>query len=324
MSSPIAVTILTGFLGAGKTTLLNHLIQQHPEKRFAIIENEFGDIGIDNDLIISKEEGLFEMSNGCICCTLNDALVETLAKLVRSEKKFNHLIIETTGMAEPDGVAAVFVADPSLQQYFRLDSIICLVDAEQIEDMLKERTEVQKQIASADYIILNKQSQVHPKYLEQLKSDLAIINPFAIFAVADYGQVEMDLLHLNAYDQRAVANQIQQVTAHQHHHHQHTEDVVAHSFVLDAPFDLLKFMHWAKVTLTIHGQYIYRIKGILYFQNEAQRIIFQSVRTQSAFQRGEAWQADEKRQSRIVFIGKGIKREMLERSLNQCLSKVRV
>jgi G3E family GTPase len=320
MSSPIAVTILTGFLGAGKTTLLNHLIQQHPEKRFAIIENEFGDIGIDNELIISKEEGLFEMSNGCICCTLNDALVETLAKLIRSEQKFNHLIIETTGMAEPDGVAAVFVADVSLQQYFRLDSIICLVDVEQIEDMLKERTEAQKQIAFADYIILNKQSQVHPKYLEQLKNDLAIINPFATFEEADYGQVKADLLHLNAYDQRAVANQIQQVTAHHHHHH-HTEDVVAHSFVLDTPFDLLKFMHWAKVTLTIHGQYIYRIKGILYFQNEAQRIIFQSVRTQSAFQRGEAWQEDEKRQSRIVFIGKGVKHEMLERSLHQCLSK---
>ncbi len=320
MSSPIAVTILTGFLGAGKTTLLNHLIQQHPEKRFAIIENEFGDIGIDNELIVSKEEGLFEMSNGCICCTLNDALVETLAKLIRSEQKFNHLIIETTGMAEPDGVAAVFVADVSLQQYFRLDSIICLVDVEQIEDMLKERTEAQKQIAFADYIILNKQSQVHPKYLEQLKNDLVIINPFATFEEADYGQVKADLLHLNAYDQRAVANQIQQVTAHHHHHH-HTEDVVAHSFVLDTPFDLLKFMHWAKVTLTIHGQYIYRIKGILYFQNEAQRIIFQSVRTQSAFQRGEAWQEDEKRQSRIVFIGKGVKHEMLERSLHQCLSK---
>ncbi len=321
MSSPIAVTILTGFLGAGKTTLLNHLIEQNPQKRFAIIENEFGDIGIDNDLIVSKEDGLFEMSNGCICCTLNDALVETLAQLIRAEKKFDHLIIETTGMAEPDGVAAVFVADAALQQYFRLDSIICLVDVEQVEDMLKERVEVQKQIAFADYIILNKQSQVHPKYLEQLKNDLAIINPFAAFAVADYGQVAEDLLHLNAYDQRAVVHQVQQVTT---HHHHHTEDVVAHSFVLDVPFDLLKFMHWAKVTLTIHGQYIYRIKGILYFQNEAQRIIFQSVRNQSAFQRGEAWQEDEQRQSRIVFIGKGIKRETLERVLRQCLSKVAV
>lgn len=319
-SNRIPVTILTGFLGAGKTTLLNHLIQQNPDQRFAIIENEFGEIGIDNELVIGVEDGLFEMSNGCICCTLNDALIDTLAKLIRSEKTFDHLIIETTGMAEPDGVAAAFVTDPGVQEYFQLNAIICLVDVEQIEDMLTERPEAHKQIAFADYIILNKKSNVHANYLPFLQEKLTIINPFADFIIADYANVTADLLQLNAYDNREVTRKITQVSNHGHHHH-HTDDVVAHSFILEQPFDLLKFMHWAKVMLVVRGKSIYRIKGILYFQNEDQRIIFQSVRTQSGFQRGEAWHDGEKRQSRIVFICKGVKREMLEKSMRECLVK---
>ncbi len=318
---PIPVTILTGFLGAGKTTLLNHLIQQNPDRRFAIIENEFGDIGIDNELIVDTEDGLFEMSNGCICCTLNDELVATLSKLVRSEQSFDHLLIETTGMAEPDGVAAAFMTDPGVQEYFRLDSIICLADAEQIEDVLAERTEAQKQIAFADCIILNKKSNVRPEYLQEIQQKLALINPFGYFITTDYADVETNLLHLNAYDQREVTRKIEHVSEHHHHHQHHTHDVAAHSFTFDTPLDFLKFMHWAKVLLMVNGKQIYRIKGILYFKTEEQRIIFQSVRNQSAFQRGEAWGKDESRQSRIVFIGKGVKREALERSLRSCLAK---
>ncbi len=317
----LPVTILTGFLGAGKTTLLNHLIQQNPDRRFAIIENELGDTGIDNELVVDTEDGLFEMSNGCVCCTLNDALIDTLAKLVRSEKTFDHLIIETTGMAEPDGVAAAFVTDPGVQEYFQLNAIICLVDVEQIEDMLAERPEAQKQIAFADYIVLNKKSNVHADYLPFLQEKLTIINPFADFITTDYAAVTTDLLHLNAYENREITRRITKVSDHGYHHHHHIDDVVAHSFILDQPFDFLKFMHWAKVLLTVNGKQIYRIKGILYFKTEAQRIIFQSVRNQSAFQRGEAWGRGESRQSRIVFIGKGVKREALERSLRGCLAE---
>jgi len=323
MTHPIPVTILTGFLGAGKTTLLNQLIQQHPDQRFAIIENEFGDIGIDNELVLDTEDGLFEMSNGCICCTLNEELVATLSKLIQSHKPFDHLIIETTGMAEPDGVAAPFVTDPSIQEYFQLNAMICLVDVEQVEDMLAERPEVNKQIAYADHIILNKKSTVHEDYLRSIQKKLTSINPFADFTATDYAKVEADLLRLNAYDKREVARKITQVADHGHHHHDHhhADDVLAHSFVMDQPFDFLTFMHWVNVLLLVNGKQIYRIKGILYFQNEEQRIIFQSVRTQSGFQRGEPWREDETRQSRIVFICKGVNRDMLEKSMRNCLAK---
>ncbi len=321
MHQPIPVTIITGFLGAGKTTLLNHLIQQNPERRLAIIENEFGDIAIDNDLIISADDGIFEMSNGCICCSLNAELTEILLRLIESDKPFDHLLIETTGIAEPDGVAVAFVTDPAMQEYFRLDAVVCLADAGNIEDMLAEREEARKQVTFADLIIINKQSEVHPNYLQQLQEKLAAMNPFATIHTADYAHVDTNILHLNAYDNREVTRQITHISEHHHHHHHHTDDVVAHSFIFDQPFDFLRFMHWARVLLLVQGKQIYRIKGILHFQTDTQRVIFQSVRTQSAFQRGEAWHADETPQSRIVFIGKGIQRAALERSLRSCLAK---
>ncbi len=160
---------------------------------------------------------------------------------------------------------------------------------------------------------------MHSDYLQQLQTRLAAMNPFAAIRTADYARVDTDILHLNAYDNREVARQITHIS--EHHHHHHTDDVVAHSFIFNQPFDFLRFMHWSRVLLLVQGKQIYRIKGILHFQTDTQRVIFQSVRTQSAFQRGEAWQTDETPQSRIVFIGKGIQRLALERSLRSCLAK---
>lgn len=334
---PIPVTILTGFLGAGKTTLLNHIIQQNPNHKFAIIENEFGDIGIDNELVIGADDGIFEMSNGCICCALNDELIETLSKLLNSEHHFDQLIIETTGIAEPDGVAAAFVSDPAIQKYFKLDATICLADANNIEDMLQEREEAKRQVTFADFIILNKKSEVSPDYLEKVSDFLQKANPMATIVTADYGKVETNILELKAYEEQTVTEKINAVhqqehhhhhhdhnhdhDEHEHHHHNHHSDITTHSFVFTEAFDVLKFRHWLNVLLMIQGKSLYRVKGIMDFQFQDQKTIVQSVRQMHVFQAGPEWEEGEQRESKIVFIGKQLRKDILEKNLKHCLYK---
>ena len=318
---PIPVTILSGFLGAGKTSLLNQLIANHPEKKFAIIENEFGEVPIDGDLVIGASDAIFELANGCICCSLNGELVETLEKLLDSGKDFDHLIIETTGMAEPDAVAAAFVSDPGIQSAFQLDGTICLVDAVSVQETLAEREEAVKQITFADHIVINKSDDVQPFYLDALQSRLREMNPLADISLANYGHTNASLLSLHAYEVEPLEQRIKAVTQHDHHEHHHHSDVIAHGFIFEQAFDLLTFIHWSKVLLMIQGKNIYRIKGILNVGKEVSKMVFQSVRTQSAFTRAGDWPEGEPRLSRIVIIGKGLKREALEKALRSCLQK---
>jgi G3E family GTPase len=322
----IPVTIITGFLGSGKTTLLNKLISENPEVKFAVIENEFGEIGIDNELVEGVDDGIFEMSNGCICCTLNDELVETLGKLLNCGKKFDHLLIETTGIAEPDGVAAAFVTDPSVQEYFKLNAVVCLVDAINIEDMLQEREEAKRQVSFADYILLNKKSSVTEEYLNEIINKLKEANPLAKTAAGDFGQSPDDLLHLNAYDAKTVEEKLReqhQPKGHHHehgHHHHHLDDIISHSFIIDQPFDMLKLRHWMQVLLMLQGEAIYRVKGVLYVQYQDKKVILQSVRKAYSFGLGEEWPAGLPRQSRIVFIGKNLRKDILEKNLKNLMA----
>lgn len=318
------VSILTGFLGSGKTTLLNQLIEQYPETKFAVIENEFGEIGIDNDLVMGGEDSIFEMSNGCICCTLNDELVETLAKLLHSDFEFDHLIIETTGIAEPDAVAAAFVADPEVQNYFQLDAVICMVDALNILDMLGEREEAKRQLTFSDFIIINKQSEASKEQLDQIQQVLAEVNPLAQVVLADYAKTEENLLDIQAYAFEHVETKIKAQHQphgedHHHHHHQH-DDIISHSFIFDQPFDMLKLRHWMQVLLMLQGEGIYRVKGVLDVQYQDQKVILQSVRKSMAFQLGAAWPKGQARQSRIVFIGKNLRKDILEKHLKQLMA----
>lgn len=330
----IPVTIITGFLGAGKTTLLNHLNEKYKEKRFAIIENEFGEIGIDNDLVIGADDGIFEMSNGCICCELNDELIEVLQKLLDSKHEIDHLIIETTGMAEPDGVAQAFISDPEIQHHFRLDGTVCLADANHIEDMLKEREEARRQVTFADHIIINKHSDIDRDYLTDIKHKLGHMNNLASIETTDFAKVEKDVLNLSAYETKTIEERLGKASKHHHHDHDcdehcdhdhgherghhHHSDVATHSFIFDEPFDLLKFRHWANVLLMLQGDRIYRMKGILHFMHKEEKMVFQSVRNMHTFQAGEKWGTD-KKQSKLVFIGPGLKREPLEKALKSCL-----
>ena len=227
----IPVTIITGFLGAGKTTLLNRVIEKNPEKKFAIIENEFGDIPIDQELVVNAKDGIFEMANGCICCSLNVELGELLQKLMSDKYEFNHLIIETTGIAEPDGIASAFIGG-NRSSTFALDGTICLADAHDIITNLKERGEAHKQVSFADVIVLNKTDIVSKDELDEAKNSLRKYNADAPIIECSYGRVDKNLLALHAYD----GNQLENKLLNPHHHHHHDE-LIAHSFELKEPHD---------------------------------------------------------------------------------------
>ncbi len=311
----IPVTIITGFLGAGKTTLLNWIISEHPDKKFAIIENEFGDIPIDQELVVNAKDGIFEMSNGCICCSLNVELGELLLKLTGDEYEFNHLIIETTGIAEPDGIAAAFMGGNRSSKFF-LDGTICLADAHDIVKNLEERGEAHKQVSFSDLILLNKTDLVSEQQLEEAKGRIKKYNAEAPVYECSFGKVEKDLLHLNAYDGSRLENSL--LNPHHHHHH---DELVAHGFDFKEPILADKFEHWINMLLFLSGYQIYRIKGILNIEGETHKIIFQSVRSNSKIEMGSEWMDGENRKSKIVFIGNNVKREPLEKGLRGCLKK---
>lgn len=311
----IPVTIITGFLGAGKTTLLNHLIENNPDKKFAIIENEFGDIPIDQELVVNAKDGIFEMSNGCICCSLNVELGELLQKLMREEYKFNHLIIETTGIAEPDGIAAAFIGG-NRSTRFVLDGTICLADAHDILKNMAERGEAHKQVTFADVIVLNKTDLVTENRLLEVESMLKNHNADALVYRANYGKVAADLLNLQAYD----GNRLENKLLNPHHHHHHNE-LVAHSFEFGESLVAEKFEHWINMLLFLSGYQVYRIKGILNIEGESHKIIFQSVRSNSKIEIGSPWREGEIRKSMIVFIGSNIKKQPLEKGLHGCMKK---
>ncbi len=318
MNDKIPVTIITGFLGAGKTTFLNKLIATHPQKKFAIIMNEFGDIPIDQDLVIDAGEDIFELSNGCICCSLNVELGQLLQKLIEGNYSFNHLLIETTGIAEPDGIAAAFIGEGK-NSIFELSSTICLTDALSIQNNLEERGEAVKQVSFSDVIILNKIDLVPKTNLVPLKKSLKKYNSDALILEAENGLTHgPDLTDVNAYD----GHQLEKKLIHEHHHHHHHEEMVAHGFSFEEALDPMKFEHWINMLLFLSGYQIYRVKGILNIEGENNRLIFQSVRSQIRLETGSPWGKNEIRFSRIVFIGYNIKKAPLERGLEGCKIKI--
>ena len=312
-SDKIPVTILTGFLGAGKTTLLNQLITSNPEKKFAIIENEFGDIGIDQELVVNAKDGIFELTNGCVCCSLNAEFGELLQQLISSDYSFNHLIIETTGIAEPDGIAAAFIGN-NRSTKFVLDGTICLADAHDIIANLKERGEAQKQLSFADAIVVNKIDLVSEDELQSSINEIRNWNADAAIYRCSYGKVPENLLSLRAYNGQQLENKLMNPTR-QHHHH----DLVAHSFEFDEPLDPHKFEHWITMLLFLSGYQVYRIKGVLNLKGEANKVIFQSVRSNSRIDIGSPWLEGEIKTTRIVFIGNNIQRAPLEKGLKGCM-----
>lgn len=313
LKNNIPVTIITGFLGAGKTTFLNQLIENNPDKKFAVIENEFGDIAIDQDLVVNASEGIFELSNGCICCSLNVELGELLLKLIEGDYQFNHLIIETTGIAEPDGIAASFIGANRSSKYL-LDGTICLADAHDIATNLEERGEAQKQVSFADAIVLNKTDLVAQDELKIAANAIRKLNAEAPIINSSFGKTGKNLLKLDAFDGQNLENSLLNPKSHNHH-----DELVAHSFEFKQPLNPKKFEHWMTTLLFLSGYQIYRIKGILNLKDESNKIIFQSVRSNSKLDIGSPWLKGENRKSKIVFIGTNLNRSILDKGLKNCL-----
>ncbi|UKJ06652.1 CobW family GTP-binding protein [Solitalea lacus] len=316
MQYPVPVTILTGFLGAGKTSLLNQLIKQNMDKKLVVLENEFGDVSIDSELVFKGNNELFEISNGCICCSMSGEFNEVLAKLIQEIPVFDHLVVESTGIADPSSVAAAFVGDQIIQSHFKLDGVICLVDAQNVLSQLKEREEVRKQLAFSDVIVVNKVDLIDAEELMTVVATIKKINPYASLVNSLHGeQEELNLLSLSAYSPKKVEQGFRFFPMGMQIKH---EEVVSQSFVFDQPLDLLKFRHWLNVLLVIQGQSFYRVKGVLNFAGLDERHIVQSVMNNASYTLGSDWEEGMVRTSKIVFIGKNLRRDLLEKGLKNC------
>ena len=316
----IPVTILTGFLGAGKTTLLNRIINRYPEKKFAIIENEFGEVNIDSDLVIGVDgNNIFEMSNGCICCTLNDDLYKVLDNLLNSEKPFNHLIIESTGIADPASIIHPFIVDYEIQLQFRLDSLICLVDSEHIIETIKDEQEALKQIALADVIILNKKGTVSSDFFEEVKNEVTSINNLAEIIETDFADfADNSILNkqvLTPQNTNEFFKRVFTVNTKNKVNPLHAKSMHAHSFIISGEMDYERFSLWMDYFLTFNQNSIYRIKGIFCFADSPVKMIAQSVKTSFLLMEGDLWLKQEKKESKVVFIGKYLDSDVIEENL---------
>ncbi|MDQ1095878.1 MULTISPECIES: CobW family GTP-binding protein [Chryseobacterium] len=323
------VTIISGFLGAGKTTFLNELIVHKKNRRLFIIENEFGSEGIDAELIAAPHDGIFELNNGCLCCSLNEGFSDLLKTIWRRKSEFDELVIETTGIADPAMVALPFLANPNIESSYRLESVICVVDAQLIEQQLAETEDARRQIVFADLILMNKVDTVRNGHNKHLEALLQSINPSAVIRSGNretgYPFTELLALSRNDFDHKiamecssgnAAENEIE--NGHQEHHHRGLSSL---SFVFDEPFDLEWFQHRLMMFLRFQAKDIYRIKGVIWAMEEKHKVIVQSVSKMLAISQGNEWKTDEIRRSRMVFIGRDLKSKGIEQMLKQLLAK---
>lgn len=334
----IPVTIITGFLGAGKTNLLNKIIAKHPEKRFAIVENEFGETGIDGGLIKAASDAIFELNNGCICCSLGEDFLFTLENLLGSSYEFDHLLVETTGIADPSAIVDAFVSGESIQKRFKVDSVVCVVDAENFEDLYDNQPEVRLQLALADLVLVNKIDCVHPDYPDLLEKLIKETNQLARISRTSFGQVDqIEVLDTNSFSGEAIERStlsfcgidlglVAQEGKRSFVHNPETKaqlqkhDITSVGFTFQGNFDVNKFGLWMQNYLYFNRESIFRVKGIMSFADTEDQFVFHAVRSSFMFEVGKPW-GDQPRFSKLVFIGKNLFAADLESSLLQLLAK---
>jgi G3E family GTPase len=364
MSDKIPVTVLTGYLGAGKTTLLNRILSEPHGHKFAVIVNEFGEIGIDSDLVVNADEEVFEMNNGCVCCTVRGDLIRIIDGLMRRKGKFDAIIVETTGLADPAPVAQTFFVDADVGRRTRLDAVVTVADARWLRDRLGDSPEAKNQIAFADVILINKTDLVSEAELLDVEAHVRAINPYADFHRTERCAVPIGrVLGRNAFDLDRILdlepkfldadegahdhdhdhNDHHHERNHDHEHdhahenghgeqrhggeqsqfapplpHHHDEDMQALALRTDTPLDPDRFFAWIQKLVAEEGPKILRSKGILSFKDDPDRFVFQGVHMILDGDHQRPWREDERRESRIVFIGRELPEEAIRQGFADC------
>jgi G3E family GTPase len=320
----VPVTILTGFLGSGKTTLLNRILKEDHGHKIAVIENEFGEEGVDSLIVEKSEEQIIEMNNGCICCTVRGDLIRILGELKSKRDtgalKFDRVVIETTGMADPGPVAQTFFTDEEIGNYYLLDSIITVVDAKHAPKQLDEFHEAQEQVGFADRILMSKTDLVSTDDVRTLSSRIRKMNPRAPIKPVHFGNAPLDeVLDIRGFNLNAILELDPEfLTDIAHEHHDEVESFV---FKSDKPFDGTKLEQFLSGMIQVYGPDLLRYKGVLWMKGNPRRVVFQGVHMMMGGDMGKPWTKADKKQSVLVFIGKTLPKELFLAGLEECLAK---